>query len=162
MLLYIIRHAWAEERDERRYPDDDLRPLTKEGRRRFRKMVRRLADRGFAPAEIATSPLPRCRQTAEVIAQVVPSQPQVTVVEALSPGSNLEALVEWTRQRAAGDVAWVGHAPDVDHLTAALIGDALSVIRFSKGALAAIEFDRPPAAGQGELLWLATAKVLGI
>jgi phosphohistidine phosphatase len=160
MLLYIVRHAWAEERDERRYPDDCLRPLTDEGRKRFRKLVRALADRGFMPAEIATSPLVRCRQTAEVIAEVVPSR--VTVVEELSPGSDLHALVEWTRQRTGGDVAWVGHAPDVSHLTASLIGDVLTAIRFAKGSVAAIEFDRPPAAGQGELQWLATAKLLGI
>jgi phosphohistidine phosphatase len=162
MLLYIVRHAWAEERDEGRYSDDCLRPLTDDGRKRFRKLVRALADRGFMPAEIATSPLVRCQQTAEVIAEVVPSRPRVTVVEELSPGSDLHALLEWTRQRTGGDVAWVGHAPDVSHLTASLIGDALTAIRFAKGSVAAIEFDRPPAAGQGELQWLATAKLLGI
>jgi len=162
MLLYIIRHAWAEERDEGQYPDDDLRPLTGEGRKRFRKLVRTLADRGFVPAQIATSPLPRCRQTAEIIAELVPSRPPVTVVEDLSPGGNLDALLEWTRRRTPADVAWVGHAPDVSHLTAALIGDALAAVRFGKGAVAAIEFDRPPAIGQGELQWMVTAKMLGI
>jgi len=162
MLLYIIRHAWAEERDERRYPDDGLRPLTDDGRKRFRKLVRALADRGFVPAEIATSPLLRCRQTAEAVAEVLLSRPRVTVVDELSPGSDLHALLDWTRQRTPGDVAWVGHAPDVSHLTASLIGDALTAIHFGKGAVAAVEFDRPPAAGQGELQWLATAKMLGI
>ena len=162
MLLYIIRHAWAEERDERRYPDDNLRPLTGEGGKRFRKLVRGLADRGFMPGEIATSPLLRCRQTAEAIAELVPSRPRVTVVDALAPGSNLDVLLEWTSLRTPSDVAWVGHAPDVSHLTAALIGDALAAIRFGKGAVAAVEFDRPPATGQGELKWLATAKMLGI
>jgi phosphohistidine phosphatase len=162
MLLYIVRHAWAEDRDETKFPDDDQRPLTKEGRKRFRKQVRALVDCGFAPSQIATSPLVRCVQTAEVIAELAPSRPQVTVVEALSPGSRLDALLEWTRERAEGDVAWVGHAPDVSHLTAALIGDAYSAIGFGKGAVAAIEFDRPPARGQGELAWLVTAKVLEI
>ena len=33
---------------------------------------------------------------------------------------------------------------------------------FGDSYVAAIEFDRPPAAGQGELRWLATAKLLGI
>jgi phosphohistidine phosphatase len=160
MLLYIIRHAWAEERDEDAFPDDEHRPLTKEGRKRFRKLVKALAERGFAPVEIATSPLVRCVETAEIIAEVVPSRPQVTLVEALSPGSKLDALIEWTRQRAGGDVAWVGHAPDVGRLTAALIGDPYSAIRFTKGAVAAIEFDRPPAPGQGELAWLVSAKLV--
>jgi len=30
MLLYIVRHAWAEERDAERYPNDAHRPLTRE------------------------------------------------------------------------------------------------------------------------------------
>ena len=33
MNLYIIRHAWAAERDDGQWPDDDLRPLTAEGKR---------------------------------------------------------------------------------------------------------------------------------
>src|SRR5690242_10033312 len=121
MLLYIIRHAWAEERDLHRYPDDEGRPLTKEGRKRFRKMVRSLVEGGFAPSTLATSPLLRCRQAAELISECLGLQPQV--VEALAPGSKLDVLLDWTRPHADNDVAWVGHAPDVDHLTAALIGD---------------------------------------
>ena len=30
MDLFIIRHAWAAERDDSAYPDDSLRPLTEE------------------------------------------------------------------------------------------------------------------------------------
>ena len=35
------------------------------------------------------------------------------------------------------------------------------MIRFAKGAVAAIRFDREPTVGNGELQWLATAKLLG-
>jgi len=58
-------------------------------------------------------------------------------------------------------IAWVGHAPDVNRLAAAMIGDGESVLHFSKGSVAAIEFDDIPALGAGELRWLVTAKVLG-
>ena len=45
MILYIIRHAWAEEADEARWPDDGRRPLTKAGRKRFAQVVETLAER---------------------------------------------------------------------------------------------------------------------
>ena len=59
-------------------------------------------------------------------------------------------------------IAWVGHAPDVNWLTAATIGDAACSIRFAKGAIAAVRFSETPALGGGELQWLATAKILGV
>ena len=163
MLLYIIRHAWAADRIDPAWPTDESRPLTDEGRQRFARMIEALAARAFAPEWIATSPLVRCRQTAEVIANVLHGKPQVAERDELAPGSDLHGLVKWTIRHAADakETAWVGHAPDVTHLTSALIGDSRAGVRFAKGAIAAIEFDDIPRIGQGELRWLVTAKVLG-
>ncbi|HVA48229.1 MAG TPA: histidine phosphatase family protein [Pirellulales bacterium] len=160
MKIYVVRHAWAEERDEAVYSNDDLRPLARRGRKRFRRFARRLAKRGLDVAHIATSPLVRCRQTADILAEYTLSEPLITELDALRPGSQLDALLDWTRKQEGQDVAWVGHAPDVDQLAAALIGDARAAIRFDKGAVAAIEFSGPPVAGQGELCWLAVAELL--
>ena len=158
MTVYVVRHAWAEEGDEAVWPNDDLRPLTRKGHKRFRRLARRLCRRGLDVAQIATSPLVRCRQTAEILAEYAADEPLITELDALRPGSQLQPLLDWTRQQEGRDVAWVGHAPDVEELTAALVGDAR--IRFDKGAVAAIGFDSPPAAGQGTLLWLAVAELL--
>ncbi|HUY90230.1 MAG TPA: histidine phosphatase family protein [Pirellulales bacterium] len=158
-MLYIVRHAWAEDASEE-YPEDKLRPLTKAGRKRFRKFIKQLAKRGFDPRHVASSPLVRCRETAEIIAANVASEPPVTELEALAPGSSLAPLIEWTRQQAEGDVAWVGHAPDVGMLTASLIGEPRLALHFAKGAVAAIEFDHEIAAGAGQLRWLITAEIL--
>jgi phosphohistidine phosphatase len=160
MTIYVVRHAWAEDRDEAVYPNDDLRPLARKGRKRFRRMARRLAKRGFDVAHVATSPLVRCRQTADILAEYAPSEPLIIEVDALRPGSQLEPLLEWTRKQEGQDVAWVGHAPDVDQLAAALIGEPHATIQFDKGAVAAIDFDGPPAAGHGSLRWLAVAELL--
>jgi phosphohistidine phosphatase len=160
MTVYIVRHAWAEDRDEAAYPNDDLRPLARKGRKRFRRLARRLAKRGLDAAHIATSPLVRCRQTADILAEYAPSEPLITELDALRPQSQLEPLLEWTCQQEGRDVAWVGHAPDVDELAAALVGDQKASIRFDKGAVAAIDFDGPPAAGQGALRWLTIAELL--
>jgi len=163
MILYIIRHAWAGHYGDPEWPDDRRRPLSDEGRERFTRVVRALVERGFAPELVATSPLVRCRQTADVVASETPGNPKVVTRQELAPGSDLGGLLEWTREAAGerDEVAWVGHAPDVGQLAAALIGDAQGWIRFAKGAVAAIHFQGPPAPDEGELRWLVTAKMLG-
>jgi phosphohistidine phosphatase len=164
MNLYIIRHAWAEDRDSLRWPDDDLRPLTVDGKQRFALLMKKLSHCGMAPSIIATSPLVRCVETAGLVAAAMPEMPKIVELDDLRPGSNLAGLLRWTVRQADRheEIAWVGHAPDVGCLTAALIGADDGLIRFAKGAVAALRFDGPPAAGSGELQWLATAKLLGV
>lgn len=161
MLLYIIRHAWAEDSADPRFSDDRLRPLTAEGRERFASIAKTLINRGFAPAVIATSPLVRCRQTADIVAELLPKPPRVVELTALEPGSDLNALSVWTAEQGDQELAWVGHAPDVSRLAAGLIGEGSSQLRFAKGACAAIRFDEGFHRGRGELQWLLTAKILG-
>ncbi len=162
-MIYIVRHAWAEDRDERNWPDDRDRPLTEKGRERFAHVAKLLCERKFAPELIATSPLVRCRQTADILARFVAGEPSVVERDELAPDNELEGLLAWTTREAkhADKVAWVGHAPGVDEMAAALIGDSRAQFRFSKGAAAAIEFGAEPRRGQGTLRWLVTAKMLG-
>lgn len=164
MFLYIARHAWAGEHGDPRWSDDSLRELTPDGIERYTKVVKALADRGFNPERIATSPYTRCRQTADIIASHVASKPKIDELKALEPGSELEPLLEWSLEHAQKheSLCWVGHSPDVEWLTSSLIGDGSSSIRFAKGAIAAISFDTGIAPGTGQLYWLATAKLLGL
>ena len=164
MNLFIIRHAWAEERDEAKYPDDALRRLTEEGRTRFARMVELLVPRGLKPELIAASPMLRCRQTAEVLAAAVGKKAQVVECAELLPGGDPKRLLAWTEEHAGGlkEVAWVGHAPDVGHLAALLIGQDDGWMEFKKGAIAAIRTADSPELGRGELQWFVTAKILGV
>lgn len=162
MRLYIVRHAWAGQHGDPNYPDDSQRPLTDEGRSRFAQVVKKLSKRGFAPEIVATSPYVRCRQTAAIIQKLLPVEPTVKVRDELAPGSDLNALVQWTTGLGGKDAAWVGHAPDVDTLTAALIGDRAAQIDFAKGAVAAVNFSGRFGPGWGTLEWFVTAKILGV
>lgn len=156
--LFVVRHAVAE--DEGPGGLDHARRLTPKGRRRFARMVRRLAERGMQVDLVATSPLVRCRETADILAAELVGGPRVEVVEALAPGSDWQTLVEWTVEQDAASVAWVGHAPCVGRLVALSIGDGSAAVRMTKGAIAAIALDDGP--GQpGELDWLVTPDVLG-
>jgi phosphohistidine phosphatase len=167
MQLYIVRHAWAFERNPARFPDDRLRPLEPNGVKRFRRVARRLVRRDVCPTWIATSPLVRCRQTAALLAQQVSNSTPIEELDALAPGSNLDEALSWTRQKFAdidnnrAQLAWVGHSPDVEELCARLIGDAGATIRFAKGAVASLWFADLPTIGSGRLDWLVTAKMLG-
>jgi len=162
MKLYIIRHGLAGEHGDPGYPDDRLRPVTDEGRKRFTDTVKYLAKADLEPEVVATSPLVRCRQTAEIVVERVRGKPKLVELTALEPGSDLDALVRWTNEQQADAVAWVGHAPDVNDLAAALLSEnADAAIRFAKGAVASIAFEAPLRRGSGELQWLVTAKILG-
>jgi phosphohistidine phosphatase len=161
MTLYIIRHAVAGQRGDPNYPDDSLRPLTKKGRRRFSRMIKRLAKRGFAPQVVATSPLVRCKQTAEALVERLASSTPIVELRELEPGSDLQAVVAWTKQQGVVDVAWVGHAPDVDRMLEALLGQENGCIEMAKGAVAALEFEHEVGLGQGGLSWLVTPAILG-
>lgn len=164
MLIYIARHAWAGEHGDPRWPDDSLRELTPDGITRYAKMVKALTSQGFDPDRIASSPYTRCRQTADLIAKHVVGNPEIDELQALEPGSDLETLLEWSRDHARNteSLCWVGHSPDVEELTGALISDGNSRIRFAKGAIAAINFEEEVGIGEGELHWHVTAKVLGL
>jgi phosphohistidine phosphatase len=164
MDLFIIRHAWAAQRDDAAYPDDSLRPLTAEGRKRFARMVAALVPRGLAPQLIVTSPMLRCVQTAEILAEALGEKTKVVQEIELLPGGDPKHLLARTEEHAAGleRVAWVGHAPDVGYLAAALLGLDTGWLEFKKGAIAAIGFPGSPELGRGELLWLVTAKILGL
>ncbi len=160
--IYIARHAWAGHFGDPQWPCDSQRELDPEGAGRYRQVVEQLAERGFAPEIVATSPYARCRQTAELIARHTPGQPEVVELGALEPGSDIEFLLQWTRDAACQQICWVGHAPDVNTMAAVLVGDGQANIRFAKGAVAAIRLFSEIGYGAGELYWHATAKLLGV
>ena len=163
MDLFILRHAQAGHFGDPKWPDDGKRPLTEEGRERFARVVEKLVERGCTPEVVASSPLLRCLQTAQLLAEGLPQKPEVVKLDELRPGSDLDALLEWTARQPPDirQVAWVGHSPDVCHMAAALIGSSNGWIRFAKGAAAFIRFHGLAEIARGELRWLVTAKMLG-
>lgn len=155
--LSIVRHAIAE--DVSPDGDDHSRRLTRKGRRRFARLVRRLARAGMRVDVIATSPLVRTRETAELLSAGLPGRPPVIAVEALAPAADWHRIVEWTVGQDAESVAWVGHAPCVGRLVAASIGDSSAAVRMDKGAVASISF-ADGLGHPGELEWLVVPELL--
>jgi phosphohistidine phosphatase len=157
MQLLVIRHAIAEEREAFALTgqDDDLRPLTPEGRRRMRRGGRGL--RRVVPklGVLASSPLVRAVQTAEIVAEAYGSVPVDRWTE-LAPGVHPGMLVERLRSlpHPEGPVAVVGHEPDLGELVSWLLsGRAPSFVEMKKGAACLLEFEGPPDPERARLLW---------
>lgn len=161
-FIYIARHAWAHDYGDERWPDDSQRPLEEAGGERYIRVIKALTERGFEPEIIATSPYTRCRETADIIARHTRHKPEVVELPALEPQSDFEKLIDWTRKQQLQQVCWVGHAPDVGFLTAALIGARRANIRFAKGGVAAVRVYEDFGPDCGELYWHVTAKALGL
>ncbi|MEO1991733.1 MAG: phosphohistidine phosphatase SixA [Pirellulales bacterium] len=155
--LYIVRHAWAE--DAGPHGDDFSRPLTKKGRKRFEKMMAHLHSAGMHVDCIATSPLVRTRETADIMAKQFGIPSRVTELDALAPGADWQELASWTMNQHVSRVAWIGHAPCVGRLVACALGAQSLAIRMRKGSVASIQID-DVLHQSGELEWLVTANVV--
>jgi phosphohistidine phosphatase len=161
MRVYLIRHAAAFERDAKRWPDDELRPLTPEGVKKFRKAaagLERLAER---VSRVWTSPLARARQTAEILSAVA-RWPRAQELAALAPGHAPAEVLAALREQAVDALALVGHEPALSELIAASIagGSAHLACELKKGGAACLEFSSSVRAGRARLEWLITPRAL--
>jgi phosphohistidine phosphatase len=138
--FYLVRHAQAEPKDP---AGDAARVLSREGRAAFAAHARALAQR-LAVTRIATSPLVRARETAELLAAAVhaPVEPHDALASGASGG---RALLDLGRALGAG-AALVGHNPEIAEAIALACGRSVEV---KPGAVAAIDAD-----GGYRLAWL--------
>ncbi len=93
---------------------------------------------GIEADVVLTSPLVRCRQTADIVAVRLRRKPIED--RRLAPGMDLEALGgALLRHPDAGSVLVCGHQPDLSEVVAALTGGG--AVEFRKGSLALLEID---------------------
>lgn len=156
MKVLVIRHAIAEDRDEfaRSGRDDELRPLTDVGRTKMRAAAEGLARLVESIDLLATSPLVRAVQTAEIVAAAFGGiKPKTT--RALEPGAD-DALFAWlAKQSPSRTIALVGHEPDLSRfISRAVSGRSRSFVNMKKGAACLIEFADAPQPGGATLRWL--------
>lgn len=142
MHLLFIRHAIAERREEfaATGKDDAFRPLSDQGRRKMQRAVRGLAQLVPRLNLVATSPLTRAVETAQIVREAYGSVKQIKL-DALCPEAPVEDLLPWLRsQQAETPVALVGHEP---HMSCAiswlLTGNSTPIVVMKKGAACLIE-----------------------
>lgn len=163
MKLLVIRHAIAEDRDAFAVTGrpDAQRPLTAEGRKKMKSAARGL--KAVVPRldVLATSPLVRAAQTAEIVAQAYGGM-ETTTLEELSPERRPDELLGWLRGHPLGEtVAVVGHEPHLGFLAGWLLtGRNDSFVTFRKGGAVLLEFDDPPTGGNAVLTWALPPRLL--
>jgi phosphohistidine phosphatase len=158
--LLVIRHGIAEERPvwARTGRPDEERPLTARGRRLMRRNVRGLA-RLVSPDLVASSPLVRAIQTAEIVAAAFGGL-ELTAVAALAPGGPPASVAAWIEHvRVSGTIALVGHEPDLGELTSWCLAGRGAFVALRKGGACLLELARP-APGTAKLLWSLTPRQL--
>ena len=159
--VYLVRHAIAEVRDPRRFPDDAKRPLTAVGRRKMQRAAQGLAKLGVKADCVGSSPLVRAVQTAEVLAKELSYSKPIEMISALAPGADCGEVVAWLAKHSQNHrVLLVGHEPDISELLHLCVANAQFHSDFKKGGVALVTFGGRIAAGQGTLGWLVTPKML--
>lgn len=156
--IYLIRHGLAAEQGAE-YPSDEARPLTSEGIARMRAIVAGLKALDVSLDRVMTSPLVRCAQTADLVAEGLGCAAPV-VVDALRPGGRYDAVLAALARPGTGrSVALVGHMPSIGEIAAGLIG-ARAPLAFKKGGVCCIETATLPPSGLGALMWFMPPRAL--
>ena len=161
MLLYLVRHGIAIDREDPKCPAEAERYLTEEGIKKTREVARGATVIVEKPDLFLSSPYVRAMQTAEIFASALkfPKQ-KIRQTGLLLPGSDVTALFrEIAKHKDAESIFCFGHAPHLDEVIAAVLGTKRDGTSLKKAGVACLELRRiaPPS---GTLLWLATPKLL--
>jgi phosphohistidine phosphatase len=115
----LIRHGEAGDDA----PRDELRSLTMRGRATAARVGRSLRKRGGDFTLIASSPLVRALQTAEIVAAGVGYGGRLVVTETLVPEGKVSRTIAWLSTLEGEDsIALVAHEPILSTLAGALVG----------------------------------------
>jgi len=155
MLLYLMRHGIAQDRDDPEAPPDPDRQLTRKGAQRTREVARGLAALGVDPGAVLSSPYLRAVSSAQIAAHELGySEDDVAQTDSLLPDCDPAHLFRELAGIAAGEVLCVGHAPSLDEICAyALGGGRGPLTRLKKAGVACVTID-DVAQPRGTLLWL--------
>jgi phosphohistidine phosphatase len=158
MKLLIIRHAAAVPSGTPGIPDD-ARPLTPEGKEKFRAAAKGLARIAHRPDVLLTSPLPRAQATAEIAARAF-KRIEPKIEPALAHGSVDEIVAALHAQPSSAVVTIVGHEPMLSALLARLLGASDGEpVGFKKGGAALVDLPGGPSA-VGRLVWFLKPSIL--
>ncbi|HWI40165.1 MAG TPA: histidine phosphatase family protein [Verrucomicrobiae bacterium] len=145
MKIYLVRHAEAVPLSG---SGDCARHLTARGRKRFRRNVEMLLEKGPAPRTILTSPFVRAVQTAELLARHAGYSGEVHACTAIADEVSADDLHAMLR-RWGKRLFVVGHEPSLSLLVAQVTGT--QAVPFPKGGIAALDV-KPD--GTGRLEWM--------
>lgn len=160
MRLILFRHGPAGRRDDSRWPNDAMRPLSPRGESRTLAAALGLARWEPEIHTVLTSPFVRASATARLLADAL-GDAELRTLEALRPGGSWRQVMTYLANLPpGGTVALVGHEPDLGKLAGTLVFGAPSALPLKKAGGCAIVFEGAVTAGQGELAWFLPPRFL--
>lgn len=160
MLLYLMRHGIAMNRDDPGCPPDPERPLTREGIQKTREVCQGMRELGAAPDAVLTSPYLRAAQTAEIVAEILGlPREKIHKSDSLRPGGSISEFSKELTRLKAREVVCCGHAPHLDQFVARLAGARLPFTQLKKAGVACFELAGASPL-RATLLWVAPPKIL--
>ncbi len=161
MKVYLLRHADALPENQETILTDQERPLSEEGRAQVAKLADAVKRNGTSFDLVLTSPLVRCRETAEgLLLHLGRTAAEANVLDLLAPGGSTKKLMKYLRTLEVNSILLVGHNPDIQEHIAYLIGDKAAQIKVVKGALACVNCEASPRKAEGQLVYLITPEWL--
>jgi phosphohistidine phosphatase len=164
MLLYLIRHGIAVDREDPNSPPDPERPLTPRGMKRSHAAALGFLALKVKPDAVLTSPWLRAVQTAEIFCEVIGFSPKKIVrSDALKGTSAPTELLRELSKLKAKEVLCFGHEPHLHMLVGQILRCNSRITELKKAGVACLELERvsPP---QGQLIALyppSTLRLLG-
>jgi phosphohistidine phosphatase len=158
--LYILRHGIAVDPGTPGIPDDE-RPLTPKGEKRMREIACGLRRLDLKLDRIVTSPLPRARATAEIVAEALDAKKILETSNILQAGTSAATIERWLEERKEERLMIVGHNPAVSELVALLVHGSSQprICDLKKGGIAAL--GRMSATQDlFDLNWIATPRLI--
>ena len=156
MDIFLLRHGIAEDAHSGQ-PDSD-RALTREGRDKLKRVLKRAREAGAAPTLILSSPYKRAIETAEIAAESLEYRGEIVRTPALVPNASAgDAWNEIRSHRGEDSVLLASHEPLMSALLAHLLNSPALRADFKKGALARVEAESAGSVPNCALKWLLTA-----
>lgn len=162
MNVYFMRHGIAQAKDDPKIESDDERELTKKGAKRARKVAKGLRALNIPFDRIVTSPLPRARETADIVAKIFDMKEQVEEAEELKPEASIERLAaRLIEYRDCQELLLVGHQPFLGKAASLLLCRSESAeIDLKKGGVCCIELNELDMKKPGVFRWMLTPRQL--
>jgi phosphohistidine phosphatase len=160
MRLFVMRHGIAEDRELWHGPDE-ARPLTFKGMEKTRLAARGLAHLEIRPEVVASSPLIRARQTADIVGEELHITSRVAIWPALEE-AGFQSLCANLNRTGEQSTLIVGHEPGLSRFVAQLLTGAADgfAMQFKKAAVCALDVDFSAAEPGATLLWFLTPQQL--
>jgi phosphohistidine phosphatase len=136
MIIYVLRHGIAIDRDAPDAPEESQRFLTDKGRRRTKAAVRGMTALDIAPEAILSSPWLRAEQTAEIARKRLAPSVEIELTDSLLPDAPTDRIIAELRARSVASAMVVGHAPHLDELVAHAVGARELFTKLDKAGLA--------------------------